>query len=373
MKKHNLFSVLIIIILFGFTGTVQADLNDGLVAYYPFNGNANDESGNGNHGVVEGATLTEDRFENTNRAYAFDGVNDYIIINDGSQFNFSNELSISFWVNPEANQLNCAAILDKSHAHVSNNGIAKSWVVQSCGYSTNNFSLHYCSNNEGTYNNNFALQASKWTNITITKQDSQVSIYKNGIFESISEELFLTIASNGNNPLLIGAVLNYVSSRAFNGKIDEVRIYNRALSESEIQELYNEQPCDCPAECPQAELNTQYEAGKQYCIKNPAACGIVIGGDTQTSYDEGYSAAIADVKANPSAYDLFDSCDECGTNKPVNPFIPLDSTDNCAILESNFDITMPCIDVFETKIPINLQKFTYPDDPFGYYWKLNLE
>jgi hypothetical protein len=55
-------------------------LNDGLVAYYPFNGNANDKSGNGNHGTVHGATLTEDRFGNADSAYNFDGVYDYIEI-----------------------------------------------------------------------------------------------------------------------------------------------------------------------------------------------------------------------------------------------------------------------------------------------------
>ena len=50
----------------------------GLVAHYPFNGNANDESGNGNDGTVVGATLTTDRFGSPNSAYSFDGVDDYI-------------------------------------------------------------------------------------------------------------------------------------------------------------------------------------------------------------------------------------------------------------------------------------------------------
>ena len=51
---------------------------DGLIAYYPFNRNANDESENGNHGTVYGATLTTDRFGNPDSAYSFDGVDDYI-------------------------------------------------------------------------------------------------------------------------------------------------------------------------------------------------------------------------------------------------------------------------------------------------------
>jgi hypothetical protein len=63
-----------------FVVTEPADLSRGLVAYYPLNGNADDMSGNGNHGTVDGATLTQDRFGNQNSAYSFDGVNDYISI-----------------------------------------------------------------------------------------------------------------------------------------------------------------------------------------------------------------------------------------------------------------------------------------------------
>ena len=55
---------------------------DGLVAWYPFNGNANDESGNGNHGTVNGATLTADRNGKANSSYSFDGVSNFITINN---------------------------------------------------------------------------------------------------------------------------------------------------------------------------------------------------------------------------------------------------------------------------------------------------
>jgi hypothetical protein len=49
--------------------------SNGLVGYWGFNGNANDQSGNGNNGTVNGATLTSDRFGNNNSAYSFDGSN----------------------------------------------------------------------------------------------------------------------------------------------------------------------------------------------------------------------------------------------------------------------------------------------------------
>ncbi|MFM8685494.1 MAG: hypothetical protein ACKODJ_02965, partial [Bacteroidota bacterium] len=59
---------------------IHGSLRNGLVGYWPFIGNANDESGNGNHGIVNGATLTSDRFGNQNSAYDFDG-NDFISTN----------------------------------------------------------------------------------------------------------------------------------------------------------------------------------------------------------------------------------------------------------------------------------------------------
>ena len=89
-----------------------------------------------------------------------------------------------------------------------------------------------------------------------------------------------------------------------------------------------------------------YQAGVQYCKDNPEACGW------NDRYDDGFQDGQATF------------CDSS---------TPTDSTGGCAVLEENFDITMPCIDVFGTKFPINLEKFTNTTDPFGYYWKLNLE
>jgi hypothetical protein len=75
----------------------KAQIGD-LVAYYPFNGNANDESGNGNHGTVSGALLVADRFGQANRAYAFDGIDDYIRISNQPDLNFQQAITISFWM-----------------------------------------------------------------------------------------------------------------------------------------------------------------------------------------------------------------------------------------------------------------------------------
>ena len=71
-----------------------------LVAYYPFNGNANDASGNGNNGTVNGATLTTDRFGNANSAYLFNGTNNDIIVPDAPGLRPSGAYTINAWVQP---------------------------------------------------------------------------------------------------------------------------------------------------------------------------------------------------------------------------------------------------------------------------------
>ena len=72
---------------------------NGLVGWWPFNGNANDESGNGNHGTVNGATLAADRFGNAGKAYSFDGVDDNIYSVVSKLPTRNSERSIISWIN----------------------------------------------------------------------------------------------------------------------------------------------------------------------------------------------------------------------------------------------------------------------------------
>ena len=78
---------------------------NGLVARYLFNGNANDMSGNNNHGIVNGATLTTDRCGNPNSAYNFNGSSYIRVPHSQSLNNHTNELTISFWVYATVNDI----------------------------------------------------------------------------------------------------------------------------------------------------------------------------------------------------------------------------------------------------------------------------
>jgi hypothetical protein len=78
----------------------QVKLDSGLVAYYPFNGDANDASGNGNNAIFNNATLTSDHLGNLNSAYYFNGVDNYIRIPNAPGINPSNQISLCVFVKP---------------------------------------------------------------------------------------------------------------------------------------------------------------------------------------------------------------------------------------------------------------------------------
>ena len=225
--KTRVFAVCVVVFLF--CGITHAGLSDGLVAYYPFNGNANDESGNGNNGTVNGATLTTDRFGNANKAYSFGGERNYISIADSTGISPTSAITLSAWVNP--NSFGPARrILSKcSNSDCANNAYILSLANDKIYFQVSRTQLYSTS-----------VSANEWVYITETYDGQSMKIYKNGILTD-------TLQASGNildstSPLTIGAtVFNDYSWESFYGKIYDIRIYNRALSASEIQQLYQGQ------------------------------------------------------------------------------------------------------------------------------------
>ena len=96
-----LFSFLLFTFYFASTAQIPSYVpTNGLVGWWPFNGNANDESGNGNNGTVNGASLTSDRFGNGGKALSFDGLSNYVEVPHSSTFNSTNKITISLWIKP---------------------------------------------------------------------------------------------------------------------------------------------------------------------------------------------------------------------------------------------------------------------------------
>ena len=102
MKKTNFLMTAIAILGLATVTSAQVPSyvpSNGLVGWWPFNGNANDESGNGNNGTVNGATLTTDRFNSLNAAYHLDGNGDNIYVANNFFDNGSAGWSLSVWYN----------------------------------------------------------------------------------------------------------------------------------------------------------------------------------------------------------------------------------------------------------------------------------
>ena len=217
-------------------GSAPASLNNGLVAYYPFNGNANDESGNGHHGTVNGATLTTDRFGNSNMAYSFDGRNNHIQVNDNTIFH-NQTFSVSIWAN--GRDFNGFSQLFTKNFGTSAN--------ESINIVANNLSIWNLTAQVGG-NNYYGTLIKSPTLFNINEWHLVTYVFngKNNIQRIYidASEVTNNIANTGidydNKPITIGSQLeNNVMSYFFNGKLDDIRIYNRALTQEEITYLAN--------------------------------------------------------------------------------------------------------------------------------------
>ena len=219
-------------------GAVNADLYNGLVAYYPFNGNANDESGKGNNGTVEGATLAEDRFGNADRAYSFDG-DDYINAGNIIKLNKNNALSIAVWVKSEGYSGGIQGIVSK-YAYNSFSGWGLFLIRNRYYYEVlNGSNLSIISSASNI--------SESWRFIVGVYDGTYLKIYIEGVLErekAVSSDILVS----NNYDLLFGAYYGSNGTsikRYFKGIMDDIRIYNRSLSETEIQVLYNETNQDC--------------------------------------------------------------------------------------------------------------------------------
>ena len=208
--------------------------SNGLVGWWPFNGNANDESGNGYNGIVTGASLSSDRFGISNSSYEFLGQtqagtdNTIVLVNnviDVPGFNpgLTNQITISLW----------------SNTYDSNNGSFLQRRVDNsidfaCGSEGSHFgSVGICSSVNTTSNNT-------WHHHIYSYDGSVIKHYIDGLLD-------LSVAGTGNignNTSMMnfgkyiyhGGLTHYFF---FNGKLDDIAIYNRALTPSEITALYN--------------------------------------------------------------------------------------------------------------------------------------
>ena len=227
------------------TGT---GLEDDLAAYFPFNGNAQDASGNGNHALVVGATLTSDRFNNPQAAYDFDGIGNYIEVPNSASLHLDSLFTICAWVYPSGfygGRCQGNAIVWKGLTQDEPGtywiGYSDDLVVADCGvFTPNDEHFGFALNTDGLHrtaaNDTMRIAPGRWYFVSGTYDGTAMRAYVNGQLQN-TILVSGTLATNSRN-IRIGASENSSYPYWVNGKIDDVRIYRRALGSDEIQRLY---------------------------------------------------------------------------------------------------------------------------------------
>lgn len=229
MKKALLLLLAIALIV------IQKSHAQSPVAYYPFTGNANDAVGT-NHGTVNGATLTADRFGNANSAYSFDGVDDNISINNDPVFSFSN-YTISLWFKYNGPGTAGKSIWSLISKNSNGNGFDDAfhlWVNASTkttgGRVGNGSSEFYVGNPPPIDNGQWHHSA-----LVFDNANDLVRLYLDGVFISASP--------NTSNPFINGGQIKIGYWEAFdnyfNGAIDEVKIFNTALTPAQVKQEFS--------------------------------------------------------------------------------------------------------------------------------------
>ncbi len=202
------------------------------VANYTFTGNANDAAAAGNNALVNGATLTQDRFGWANNAFNFDGVQSYLQAPNNAALN-SDYTTVAFWVKVKNLPAQGEAFL------LSNGGWQERWKISLPTHGK----LVWTTNNSSGISDMDAgggneLVAGVWTHLAFVHNGTKDLIYINGA--QVAEKNVSGTLNSTTKPLGIGYnpidVGNY-----FSGALDEVRIYSSALSAAQIAALYADQ------------------------------------------------------------------------------------------------------------------------------------
>ena len=200
------------------------DLNKGLIAHYPFSGNSEDESGNKNHLKNKGASLTADRFGMNKSAYSFDGNASHLFADIENR---KGDFSISLWAKAyETEQSRFRSVIN---IHDKTPGSKDTCQIHTSGgrYPTYQF---FSSNPES-----FALVKTEWQQLAVSVYGKVIRFYENG--EKVYSQELEGGEANNFSHIIIGK--NRHGGAKYNGIIDDIYVYDRAINDAEIARLFD--------------------------------------------------------------------------------------------------------------------------------------
>jgi hypothetical protein len=246
-KKISLFLSITTLTINLFSQTPNYIQPEGLVAWWPFNGNTLDESLNGNNGYEVNVTLSSDRFGQENKCYHFDEAGEYISVNNNESLSLDSSFSISLWFCSENTSAFNSFISKASCNNPNIQGyVCGLWDFYTAGSNSKlNFQAYpYMYDANPTLpQENGLIELNKWHHFVVTYDDNSnnLTYYLNNEFvESI--ELYFDIQQT-DLELVIGNHLDFFYGACQNtfmiGKLDDIGIWNRVISNTEIENLYN--------------------------------------------------------------------------------------------------------------------------------------
>lgn len=225
-------------LFFAGTGIIHAQPTDNVAAYYPFNGNANDVTGNGNNASSISAALTTDRLGKANAAYFFDGKTNVIKL-PKTLISSSTSFAISLWIKPAGNH----TTTDDTQQLVDLRG---QYYIQVPYFQPNSTTvpnsvrfgtMDASSVRTQLMSNNGAVLVNQWMHIVANYRNNIQELYLNGILVRSASAQPPAPVSNVNNTL--GKDVSTANQGWFYGAMDEVIIYKRGLTASEVLSIYN--------------------------------------------------------------------------------------------------------------------------------------
>ena len=218
---------------------------NGLVAYYPFNGNGNDASGYGNNLTNYGATLCPDRFGNTNQAFHFDGVSSYMFSSSTNSPVPSGaaDRTLSLWVKGDGAITNAGTFVPIDTGNANNNYNTTFGLLLQ-----NYWGVHFLGVNNDVFSG--ILPDTSWHQFVCIYSVGNVQMFMDGI-EYVNMP---RPTSTTSGQIIVGAVWGG-NADLFPGIIDDIRIYNRALASNEVASLYGFET-DVPVITQQPQIQT---------------------------------------------------------------------------------------------------------------------
>ena len=232
MKTNLLFSILTVLVIFSFCGSASAG---GLIAHWTFDegtGSIAYDSAGDNDGNIVGATWTSGQIGG---ALEFDGINNHVKVPDSGELDGMQQITLSAWIyTHQWKSGHAARIISKCHYPYASYEMG---IDRLLGYPTIVTVYYGQIANADPHAPRDTISLNQWYHVVGTNDGSQQKVYINGV-EVASSNVVTGPIRDTNVDLWIGQITDGYVSAAFNGLIDDVRIYNYALDENQVAALY---------------------------------------------------------------------------------------------------------------------------------------